>query len=138
MPTFEGSCHCGQTAWTAEIPEATHILCHCSACKVLGGGEFTLNQIIPKDNLKVTKGTLSKYVYKGDSGKSVECFFCPTCTSHAYHHQEVMGPDTIVVRTALLKGSDKWGKPAAEIFGKEKWSWQPQTASDIFETTPPS
>ena len=26
MPTFNGKCHCGQVTWTAEIPEATHIL----------------------------------------------------------------------------------------------------------------
>ncbi|KKY18043.1 hypothetical protein UCRPC4_g05246 [Phaeomoniella chlamydospora] len=118
MPSFNGRCHCGQVTWTAEIPEATHILCHCGACKVLGGGEYTLNQIIPKENLKITKGELGKYTYKGDSA--------------------VLGPDKIVIRTSLLAGSEKWGKPAAEIYGKEKLSWQPQTATDIFEVTPPS
>lgn len=68
MPQYEGQCHCGQTAWTAEIPEEKHILCHCGACKLMGGGEFTLNQIIPKDNFKLTKGDLKVYTYKGDSG----------------------------------------------------------------------
>lgn len=68
MPQYEGQCHCGQVAWTAEIPEEKHILCHCSACKLMGGGEFTLNQIIPKDNFKLTKGDLKVYTYKGDSG----------------------------------------------------------------------
>lgn len=68
MPQYEGQCHCGQIAWTAEIPEEKHILCHCGACKLMGGGEFTLNQIIPKDNFKLTKGDLKVYTYKGDSG----------------------------------------------------------------------
>lgn len=68
MPQYEGQCHCGQVAWTAEIPEEKHILCHCNACKLQGGGEFTLNQIIPKDNFKLTKGDLKVYTYKGDSG----------------------------------------------------------------------
>lgn len=45
------------------------MISHCTACKVLGGGEYTLNQIIPKTNLQVTKGELNKYTYKGDSGK---------------------------------------------------------------------
>ena len=70
MPQYEGQCHCGQVAWTAEIPEEKHVLCHCGACKLLGGGEFTLNQIIPKDNFKLTKGDLKVYTYKGDSGKA--------------------------------------------------------------------
>ena len=68
MPQYEGQCHCGQIAWTAEIREEKHILCHCGACKLMGGGEFTLNQIIPKDNFKLTKGELRVYTYKGDSG----------------------------------------------------------------------
>jgi hypothetical protein len=119
-----------------------------------------LNQIVPKGNFKLTNGDLKAYTYKGDSGifllfallfcfiensdadsvsqgNSVDCFYCPTCTSHAYHHQHIMG-DKIVIRTALLKGSEKWGKPAAEIFGTQKWDWQPQTADNIFDTTPPA
>ena len=42
---------------------------HCDTCKILGGGAFTMNQIIPKDALKITKGgEPSKYTYYGDSG----------------------------------------------------------------------
>jgi hypothetical protein len=49
-----------------------------------------------------------------------------------------MGPDTIVIRTGLLKGTDKWGKPAAEIFDAERASWLPQTAENSFKGPPPS
>lgn len=47
-----------------------------------------------------------------------------------------MGDDKIVIRTSLLKGTEGWGKPGAEIYGSQKWGWQPQTAEKIFETTP--
>ena len=70
MPKYQGHCHCGQTTWTAEILEEKHVLCDCGACKLQSGGEFTLNQIIPKSNFKLTKGDLKNYTYKGDSGKS--------------------------------------------------------------------
>jgi hypothetical protein len=70
MPEYKGHCHCGEVAWTAEIPEERHVLCYCGACKAQSGGEFTLNQIIPKDNFNLTKGDLKVYTYKGDSGKS--------------------------------------------------------------------
>ena len=72
MPLYEGQCHCGQTAWTAEIPEERHVLCHCGACKLMGGGEFTLNQVIPKANFTLTKGELKVYTYKADSGESCQ------------------------------------------------------------------
>merc|ERR1712098_383194 len=90
MSTDHGRCHCGQTEWDVKLNERAHVLCHCDTCKQLGGGAYSLNQIVPKENLKVTKGELKVYKYKGDSGKSVSCFYCPNCTSHAYHHQEVM------------------------------------------------
>lgn len=56
--------------------------------------------------------------------------------AHAYHHQEIMGPDTIVVRTALLDGGLGF-KPSAEIYGKARLPWVAEVAQ-TFETTPPS
>ena len=46
----------------------TTLASHCDACKLLSGGENTLNQIVPKDALKITKGTTKTYTYTGDSG----------------------------------------------------------------------
>ncbi|KAI9845591.1 MAG: hypothetical protein M1837_004688 [Sclerophora amabilis] len=131
----KGHCHCGQTEWDVDLVDANTVLCHCDACKMLSGGGFTLNQILPKKNFKLTKGNLSTYSYKGDSGKSVDCYYCPNCTSHAYHHQEVMGDD-IVVRTIFLEGG-KDMKPAAEVYGKARLGWVPEVAT-TFETMPPS
>lgn len=112
-----------------------------------------MNQIIPKANLKLTSGgEPSKYTYYGDSGisaqtlqaslqsltsitgKGVHCYFCPKCTSHIYHHQEVMGDDTIVARTILLEGG-KQLPVSAEIFGKDKLGWEKEVAT-TFKTLP--
>jgi hypothetical protein len=43
---------------------------HCDTCKSLSGSTFTLNQIIPKSALKISKGEdkLGKYTYYGESG----------------------------------------------------------------------
>ncbi|PBP21934.1 hypothetical protein BUE80_DR007214 [Diplocarpon rosae] len=68
MSVDSGKCHCGQTEWEVKLNEKAHILCHCDTCKKLGGGAYSLNQIVPKENLKVTKGGLKAYKYYGDSG----------------------------------------------------------------------
>ncbi|KAH7351037.1 Mss4-like protein [Rhexocercosporidium sp. MPI-PUGE-AT-0058] len=135
MSSDHGKCHCGQTEWDVKLNERAHIL--------LGGGSYSLNQIVPKENLKIIKGDLKAYKYKGDSdqkissitGKSVSCYYCPNCTSHAYHHQEVMG-DNIVVRTGLLDSS-KSLQPGAEIYGKARHPWV-QEVAQTFDTMPPS
>jgi len=67
----------------------------------------------------------------------VDCFFCPNCTSNPYHHQHIMG-DNIVIRTGLLKGTEKWGKPALEIFDAQRAEWLPQTGDDSVKGPPPS
>ena len=48
-----------------------------------------------------------------------------------------MGPDKIVLRTALLEEGVKTFKPAAEIFGKARLPWEKEVAQ-TFETLPPS
>ncbi|KAF3912427.1 hypothetical protein ABW20_dc0101383 [Dactylellina cionopaga] len=135
--TSTGSCHCGETKWEVTTPEGpSHIFCHCSACKKLSGGEYTLNFLADKDDCKVTQGELSKYVYKGDSGNEVICYYCPKCTTHPWHHQTV-NPGKYVVRTGLLEGAEKFSV-AAEVYAKDRWSFQPQVAAASFETSPPS
>lgn len=71
-------------------------------------------------------------------GKPVNCYYCPNCTSHAYHHQAV-NPSKVVIRTALLEGAKDW-KPAAEIYAKDTYRWQPAVAAPgaVFQTGPPA
>ncbi|KAL9604244.1 MAG: hypothetical protein Q9219_000642 [cf. Caloplaca sp. 3 TL-2023] len=137
MPSFNGHCHCGQVEWTVQIDQPTNILCHCGACKSASGSEFSLNCMTPKSNLKITKGNLKTYDYKGDSGNVVHCYFCPDCSSHAYHHQTVMGDDMIVVRTPTLEGSGEF-PVVAEIYGKDRLKWQPELAQTFPAAPPPS
>ncbi|THX85521.1 hypothetical protein D6D05_02830 [Aureobasidium pullulans] len=140
MSTYSGACHCGATEWTASLDKDTssHILCHCNTCKILSGGAYTLNQIVPKDSLKITKGgdNLKNYTYKGDSGNPVHCYYCPECTTHVYHHQTALGDDKIVLRTGLLSEGRKNFGPAAEIYGKDRFSWEKEVAN-TFEVLPP-
>jgi len=89
MTIFNGHCHCGAVNWQVDLPQdaQNHILCHCDACKLQSGGEYTLNTLAPKDTFKLTKGDLKVYTYKGDSGSPVDCYFCANCSSSPYHHQ---------------------------------------------------
>lgn len=54
-------------------------------------------------------------------GKKVHCYHCANCTSHVYHHQEVMG-EQIIVRTILLEGGKGMGV-GGEIFGEGRLGW---------------
>ncbi|KAI4933087.1 hypothetical protein J4E85_003490 [Alternaria conjuncta] len=127
----KGTCHCESVKWTAKLENAEHVLCHCSTCQKLGGGPYSCNQIIPKEELQIVSGeeNIRQYRYKGASGKFVRCYFCKVCTSHIYHHQDVM-PDKIIVRTLLLEGGEDM--PAtAEIFGEGRLAWVQELSKQI-------
>ena len=47
-----------------------------------------------------------------------------------------MGPDMIVARTGLLIEAQKTFDVGVEMFGKDKWEWEPQITK-TFETVPP-
>ncbi|KAJ4319223.1 hypothetical protein N0V94_004012 [Neodidymelliopsis sp. IMI 364377] len=112
---------------------------HCNTCKLLSGSTYTLNQIIPAKSLHLTKGgdALGKYTYKGDSGKSVHCYYCKNCTAHVYHAQEALGPDSIVLRTGLLQDGLRQFEPKAQIYTKDRLGWEKEVAQS-FEEMPPS
>jgi hypothetical protein len=65
-----GMCHCESIHWTAKLENAEHVLCHCSTCQKLGGGPYSCNQIIPKEELHIILGeeNIRQYRYKGASG----------------------------------------------------------------------
>lgn len=67
---WKGSCHCGGCEWEVRIEdEFKHVLCHCDTCKKLGGGPFSCNYIVPREDLQILRGNPSVYLYKGASGR---------------------------------------------------------------------
>lgn len=65
---YKGSCHCGEMTWVAKLGTAEHVLCHCQTCQKLGGGPYSCNQIIDKEDLKIVSGEPKVYTYTGASG----------------------------------------------------------------------
>lgn len=135
--TREGGCHCGQIRFSATLPRqqgqrAGHILCHCRTCRLLSGGPYSCNQIIGKEDLQITQGSLRKYTYTGASGKPVDCWFCGNCTSHVYHEQAAM-PGKVIVRTLLLDGGEDFAVDG-EIFREGRLDW----AGDLERSLPVS
>jgi hypothetical protein len=120
---YPGHCHCGEVGFEVSFEgiEPQHILCHCRTCQLLGGGPYSLNQIVSADKISITRGNFQVYRYTGDSGKEVRCYYCARCTSHVYHVQDAM-PGKAIVRTGLLDCSAKMGV-GGEIFKEGALGW---------------
>src|SRR2546421_1819404 len=60
---YAGSCHCREVKWTVGLDNPQHTLCHCDTRKKLGGQPLSCNQILPKDELRIMKGSPRVYTY---------------------------------------------------------------------------
>lgn len=70
------------------------------------------------------------------TGKDVHCYYCPNCTTHIYHHAEVMG-DQVIVRTGLLDEGRKSFGAGIELYGKDRMGWVKESAP-TFPVFPPA
>ncbi|KAH0610483.1 uncharacterized protein H6S33_012010 [Morchella sextelata] len=133
----QAHCLCGELQWTAHFSKGNmpgQVLCHCMPCKMFGGGEYTVNMMVPKADVKMTKGTPKVYTYTGESGNPVDCFYCPNCTTHAYHHEKVLG-DRYTMHSLLFEDDLLKQRPIEmELFGKHRMPYQPEIAK-TYEVT---
>ncbi|KAH8152478.1 uncharacterized protein LAJ45_03318 [Morchella importuna] len=155
----QAHCLCGELQWTAHFSKGKmpgQVLCHCVSlfhtphqrdsqaltphpnhqmpCKMFGGGEYTVNMMVPKSDVKMTKGTPKVYTYTGESGNPVDCFYCPNCTTHAYHHEKVLG-DRYTMHSLLFEDDTLKHRPIEmELFGKHRMPYQPEIAK-TYEVT---
>ncbi|PWW80093.1 hypothetical protein C7212DRAFT_305738 [Tuber magnatum] len=129
-----GRCQCGQLQWTTRIPNGSmpdKTICHCKTCKSFGGGGYSVNMVVPREQVQMTQGTPKTYTYIGLSGNPVDCYYCPNCTTHAYHHQKVLG-DRLVMRPALWENKmAQEGPVEREVFAKDRCPFQPVIARSV-------
>ncbi|MCW1414074.1 GFA family protein [Rhizobium sp. 1AS11] len=72
------SCSCGQLSIFADGEPVKISVCHCRACQRRTGSAFGVAVFFHADQVE-TSGESSSYVRLGESGRSIEFRFCPTC-----------------------------------------------------------
>lgn len=85
----DGSCHCGEIAWEAEIDPQAVLVCHCTDCQVLGGGAFRWGTLIERDAFVLRRGAPKFYRKTAASGAKRDLAFCGTCGTSLYGTQAV-------------------------------------------------
>ena len=75
MPSYQGSCHCGQVRYTVQIDDLDHVrVCDCSICAKRGA----LNFRVPRENLELHTPWNALTLYQWGS-ETAEDYFCSTC-----------------------------------------------------------
>jgi hypothetical protein len=81
---IDGSCHCGEITFEADVdPDALHI-CHCTDCQTLSGSAFRANIPAPAEHFVLLSGTPKTYIKTAESGNKRLHAFCGTCGTPIY------------------------------------------------------
>ena len=79
-----GSCHCGNIEFDAEVDASTVVVCHCTNCQALTGSAFRVIVPATTESFHVRGGSPQIYVKVADSGAKRVQAFCPICGTPLY------------------------------------------------------
>ena len=82
-------CACGEFKISAEGDPAIVGACCCLQCQKRTGSVFGVVAYFPKDKVQVLSGPSKVFTRTGESGGSVDIYFCPSCGSSVFSEASV-------------------------------------------------
>lgn len=126
---LNGSCYCGECAFTVNDQPAGGIFCHCKTCQKLHTHN-SYNIQTTSDKFELTKGKPTQFHDEGaDCGKPIDRYFCGKCGSALYSIPTSMAGVVFVKVGPLDQAKDI--KPIAEIYVESGWEQSLQTNKPI-------
>ncbi len=121
--TREGGCQCGAVRYRVVGEPVVLAVCHCSECQRQSGSAFGMSLIVPKKSFQILSGETKTFTRKADSGREVECVFCPECGTRVYHVPGLPG-DNLNIKPGTLDDRS-WLVPAVHVWTRSKQPWVP-------------
>jgi hypothetical protein len=119
MDTIEGGCRCGQIRYRVATDRLPRVYaCHCRDCQTWSGSAFSLQFILPENQLEVTGEPLLYERISPESARTSYQRGCPACLTRIYNTNSAR-PGLAVVRAGTLDRSDELNV-VAHIWTKRK------------------
>lgn len=97
---LSGGCQCGAVRYVVTAEPLAVYVCHCRECRKQSASAFGISVSVPADALQVMQDAVKVWSRRADSGRTVDCMFCPTCGSRVWHSGS--DPATITVKGGSL------------------------------------
>jgi hypothetical protein len=82
-----GGCQCGAVRFELAGPVLKIYVCHCRECRKQSASAFGISVFVPREALRVTRGAPRWWSRPTDSGRVLDCAFCPDCGSRLWHQR---------------------------------------------------
>ncbi len=99
-----GGCQCGEVRYESAGGPFELYVCHCRECQKQSASAFGISFIVPRTDLRVTRGIPKFWSRPTDGGGRVNCAFCPNCGSRLWHESE-SGSQTVSIKGGSLDNS---------------------------------
>jgi len=117
----DGSCHCGQITFEAEIDLGAVRICHCTDCQTLSGTAFRVTVHTPVANFALRTGSPKIYIKTAENGNRRAQAFCPECGTPLYA-TDAQQPQAYGIRVGTLKQRAQLS-PSRQIWHRSALSW---------------
>lgn len=99
----QGSCHCGDITYEAEVDPASSHICNCADCQMLTGSGFRVTVHAPRATYRLLTGKPRVYVKTADSGTKRRHSFCPNCGTPVHSSADTDEPQSYSLRVGCLR-----------------------------------
>ena len=125
---IDGSCHCGEITYEAEVDPEQVLVCHCTDCQTLSGSAF--RTVVPalEGTFKFLSGTPTTYVKVADSGRKRAQVFCATCGSPIYAGPADGGSSFVGIRVGTVRQRDQL-RPRKQVWCGSAQDWLAELSS---------
>ena len=121
---IDGSCHCGNITFAADIDPAAVVICHCTDCQTLTGSAFRVVVRAPREKVEWRGGKPKTYIKTAESGNKRAQAFCPECGTPLYAGAvDETGP--LGLRLSTIKQRAQL-KPSKQIWHRSAVGWLPE------------
>ncbi len=117
-----GSCHCGQITYEAEIDPAGVTLCNCTDCQMLTGTAFRVSVRAPAESFRLLSGEPKVYVKTADSGERRRHAFCANCGTPVRASADTDTPPSYSLRIGCLKQKAELA-PKRRLWCRSELAW---------------
>ena len=127
---IDGSCHCGEITFEAELDLDRVGICHCTDCQQLSASAFRTIAVVEGETFKLLRGRPREYVKIGDSGNRRIQAFCQNCGSGLYATDVSDGPKKYNIRVGTVRQRDQL-IPKFECWHASALHWIPEMGQTI-------
>jgi len=84
-PELTGGCQCGAVRYCVSgAPRAVYV-CHCRECQKQSSSAFGVSVYVERSDFSLLSGSPRSWSRPADSGRIIDCVFCPQCGSRVWH-----------------------------------------------------